>query len=145
MTAAGGCALRLACDGSGGLGIGGWGAGESVCYNVFHPWHILDFSCILSYIAKLPLLPLRPGVSAAAEGIGEGVMICPQLKLPTLYLKRKCLMALKAVKHAVRDLRVVHLFGEESQWLPGVANEAALMKGYSYMTGTGVCHHYQLC
>ena len=101
-------------DGGSGLGIGSWGAREGVCHYVFHPRHIPDISCILSYIAKLPLLPRRPGIRAAAEGVGEGAMICPQLKLPALYLETEMPDGTEGCQQlpgerAVVDLSVVQL------------------------------------
>ena len=126
-------------DSGGGLGISGWGARESVCYHVFHPGHIPDIICILSYIAKLPLSPRRPGVSAVAEGIGEGAMICPQLKLPALYLETEVSNGAESceqlpVERAIGHLSAVQLFGEEPQRLPRVAAAAVLMKSCFHVT-----------
>ena len=117
------------------LGIGGWGARECVGHHVFNP----DISCILSYIAKLPLLLRRPGVRAAAKSVGKGVVICPQLKLPALYLETEMPDSAESrqqfpVKSAVGNLSTVQLLGEETQRLPGVAGTAALMEGHPYMT-----------
>ena len=106
-------------NGGAGLGIGGWGAGKCVGHHVFHPGHIPDISCILSYVTKLPLFPRRPGVSAAAKSVGEGAMICSLLKLPALYLEAEmpdgaeCRQEF-SVKGAVRYLSTVQLLGEEA-------------------------------
>ena len=135
MTAAGGCANRLAACGcraspagsieeTAVLGIGDWGSRQRVSHHVFYPGHIPDVSSILSYVTKLPLLPRRPGVGAAAKSVGEGAMICPQLKLPALYLEAEmpdgaeCRQEF-SVKGAVRYLSTVQLLGEEAQRLPG--------------------------
>ena len=94
--------------------------------------HILYVSCVFSYITELPLLPQHPGIGAAAEGIGEGAMICPQLKLPALYLETEVSNGAEScqqlpVERAIGHLSAVQLFGKEPQRLPRVAAAAALM------------------
>ena len=121
------------------LSIGSWEAGECVSHYVFNPGHIPDISCILSYIAKLPLLQRRPGVGAAAKHVGEGAVICPQLKLPALYLETEMPDGAESrqqfpVKRAVGYLSTVQLLGEETQRLLGVAGASALMEGCPYVT-----------
>ena len=126
-------------DGGGRLGIGGRGSREGVRYHIFYPGHILYVSCVFSYIAELPLLPQHPGIGAAAEGIGEGAMICPQLKLPALYLETEVSNGAEScqqlpVERAIGHLSAVQLFGEEPQWLPRVSAAAALKKSCSHVT-----------
>ena len=66
-------------------------------------------------------------------------MICPQLKLPALYLEAEMPDGAErcqkfSVKGAVGYLSTVQLLGEEAQRLPGVAGAAALMEGRPYVT-----------
>ena len=74
-------------DGGGRLGIGGGRTRKGVCHYIFHTRDVTYISSVFSYITELSLLLRRLGIGAAAECIGEGAMICPHLKLPTLYLK----------------------------------------------------------
>ena len=66
-------------------------------------------------------------------------MICPQLKLPALYLEAEmpdCAERRQkfSVKGAVGYLSTVQLLGEETQRLLGVAGASALMEGCPYVT-----------
>ena len=74
-----------------------------------------------------------------AKSVGEGVVICPQFKLPALYLEAEMPDGAEhrqkfSVKGSVGYLSMVQLLEEEAQQLPGVAGTAALMEGRPYVT-----------